>query len=62
MKRPAPERLRLLQAVAAAHDSWVGARLRADDTGFTPRGADSDYNQHHVDVEATAEQSALHLH
>lgn len=50
---PSPQRRRLLAAVATAHDAWVGQLLRNPTLRFKPRAETSDYNIHHLDVEAS---------
>jgi hypothetical protein len=54
-KRPNQERIDHLNALATLHDEWVAAN--ADGAGFDPKGrpARSDYNIHHVDLDATPE-------
>jgi len=54
-KRPHPERIERLAALASLHDQWVADT--AETAGFDPAGRPkkSDYNIHHVDLEATPE-------
>lgn len=57
-KRPNQERIDHLNALASLHDSWVAANAGA--AGFDPEGrpATSDYNIHHVDLDATPKAAA----
>lgn len=49
-----PELRRRLVALGNAHDEWVDGKLATDPGPFRPEGRKpgSDYNQHHVDLEA----------
>lgn len=51
-------RARKLAGIARAHSDWEAAHL--PDAPFDPKKSkpDSDYNQHHLDVDATPEQEA----
>jgi hypothetical protein len=51
-KRPNQERVDRLNALAKLHDEWVAANAEA--AGFDPEGRPkrSDYNIHHVDLDA----------
>lgn len=51
-RRPAEERVARLTALTDLHDQWVAAN--ADSAGFDPKGRPkkSDYNIHHVDLDA----------
>lgn len=51
-QRPADERVARLSALTDLHDRWVAAN--ADSAGFDPKGRPekSDYNIHHVDLDA----------
>jgi len=44
-----------LKALAKVHDEWVGRNLQSASAGFdsTGRVPESDYNLHHVDVDAS---------
>lgn len=51
-KRPTPERVRRLNALADLHDRLVAAQV--DSAGFDPTAhpkKGSDYNQHNVDLD-----------
>jgi hypothetical protein len=52
LTRPSPERRRRLTAVAEAHHQWTLEQLPRTDVPFRPRDENSDYNLHHLDVEA----------
>jgi hypothetical protein len=54
-QRPSADRARRLRELAEWHDEWVSKW--ADRAGFRPEGRkpDSDYNLHHVDLDAPAE-------
>jgi molybdopterin-guanine dinucleotide biosynthesis protein len=65
--QPSPERRRRLAAIAAAHHEWALQQLQRDDVPFRPRGNDSDYNLHHLDIEADGQaeddlQAAVQRH
>jgi hypothetical protein len=47
-----PERRRRLVALGKLHQEWSADTEGSAAAAFTPRGPDSDYNQHHVDVDA----------
>jgi hypothetical protein len=48
-----PDRRRRLEELGRLHSEWVARHVAS--TPFRPDGADSDYNVHHVDVEASAD-------
>jgi hypothetical protein len=55
-RRPSPDRIRRLRELAEWHDEWV--KKWADRAGFHPQEhprQDSDYNLHHVDLDAPPE-------
>ncbi|GII87072.1 hypothetical protein Ssi03_50620 [Sphaerisporangium siamense] len=53
--RPSAARIARLAALAAAHDAWVAERLPGAE--FRPEGRrpGSDYNQHYLDVNPSAD-------
>lgn len=54
LNRPSPERRRRLAAISEGHREWAVQQVPRGDVPFTPRGDDSDYNLHHLDIEADA--------
>jgi hypothetical protein len=50
--RPSEEYVDRLRRVADIHGEWERANLAG--AAFNPRGPESDYNQHHLDVDASA--------
>lgn len=54
-----PARAAKLRAIREAHDTWVGEHTEAVGARFDPAAhpkPGSDYNQHHVDIDADGAQ------
>jgi len=47
-----------LMALSEAHDDWVTANVAASPFDPPTDGRTTDYQEHHLDVSATAEQEA----
>lgn len=59
-RRPDPDIQRRLAALADWHRQW--SKKQVKDSGFHQRGADSDYNQHHLDVDGASAAAEEEFH